>query len=69
MSTETPPSEPTDPVVPTPKDGPVKPDNWYNDAATEVAPDGLLAGNPAKRPVKLGEVKPDNWYNDSEPTA
>lgn len=66
MSTEVPPTEPTEPVAPAPKDGPVKPDNWYNDSTTETPPEELLTDNPAPT-AKLGDADPDNWYNDSEP--
>jgi hypothetical protein len=67
MSTEIPPTESTEPVVSAPKSSPVKPDNWYNDSATETPAEGLLTGEPASD--TQGENGPDNWYNDSAPTG
>jgi hypothetical protein len=70
MSTEIPPTDPTEPTPVPPSHPKVDPDNWHVDGTKETAPEGLLAGKPAKPgEVKPGEVKPDNWHVDSEPAS
>jgi hypothetical protein len=69
MSTEIPPTDPTVPVAPAPKSGPVQPDNWYNDAAAEVPADGLLTGKPTAKPATADAAEPDNVYTDGEPAS
>ncbi|MYS24339.1 hypothetical protein GA0115240_163513 [Streptomyces sp. DvalAA-14] len=67
MSTEIPPTDPTAPVPPVtpapPKEGP---DNWHTDGTAEAPADGLLTGQPTKKPA---QVKPDNWHTDSKPAV
>ena len=63
MSAEIPPTQSTNPVVPEPKDGPVKPDNQYQDIIiAEASVEG--ASPAAKKKAKPGTVEPDNQYQD-----
>lgn len=68
MSTEIPPTEPTEPVATAsaPKSGPLKPDNQYNDIMAPDLTEGVAA--PVKAAAaKPSGVQPANQYNDSAP--
>jgi hypothetical protein len=65
MSTEIPPTEPTEPVATAPTTGP-RPDNQYNDIiAPDLAED--VTAPTGKKTTKPGGVQPNNQYNDSAP--
>lgn len=68
MSTEIPPTEPTEPVAsaPAPTSGPVKPDNQYNDIIAPNLVEGTAAPA-AKKTATPSGVQPHNPYNDSAP--
>ena len=61
--TENTPTDTTEPVVAAPKDGPVKPDNQYND----ILPEAQAAGTTKKKTAGPGAAQPANQYNDSAP--